>query len=621
MCVRTGAAMRAICARARARSPTLPVPPFHACSQEMGLGKTVQTIALFCYLMERKGNPGPYLVTVPLSTLSNWANEFARWAPTMTVVQYKGNPVQRKEVWKRQLARAPFNVVLTTYDYVMKDKSTLRKIYWQYIVIDEGHRLKNAQCKFTQILGTEYNSRNRLLLTGTPLQNSLPELWSLLNFLLPQVFHSVDNFEEWFSKPFASFRSRGSGAGVSQAAQAAAAEATAAAAALTKEESMLVINRLHQVLRPFLLRRVKSQVLSQLPEKVERVVRCELSAWQRLQYRQIQRFGCVAHDPAALSGGGPRLGLSNIVMQLRKCVNHPYLFVDSYDIDDDLWRASGKLELLDRVLGKLKAGGHRVLIFNQMTAVMDLLDDFFAYRGHAALRLDGSTSAADREERMRAFNAPDSPYFIFSLSTRAGGLGINLATADTVVLFDSDWNPTADAQAQDRAHRIGQTREVRVLRLCSASPIEEMVLARAGDKASMEALVIDAGQFSTADGAASTSAGAGGGSGRKRALEDLIAAELAHAGDAADAGVPSEAELNELLARDDAELALFNDMDAARAREEHPRYAGNSLDDDAGEALGAFLNAKQRADIARDAAGGKRRGRGRPAATSTTWTP
>lgn len=232
---------------------------------------------------------------------------------------------------------------------LLQDKAKLRRIHWQYIIIDEGHRLKNAQARFTQVLGQEYSSRNRLLLTGTPLQNSLPELWSLLNFLLPTVFSSVDSFEQWFSKPFASYKSSkdggASGGGGGDGAD------DDDMGALTREETMVVIQRLHQVLRPFLLRRLKSQVLQQLPSKTEHVIRCELSAWQRHLYTQIQRYGGVALEPGTSGASAAQhsmKGLNGALLQLRKVCNHPFLFRDSYSIDDDMWRCSAKFELLDR---------------------------------------------------------------------------------------------------------------------------------------------------------------------------------------------------------------------------------------------------------------------------------
>ena len=252
--------------------------------------------------------------------------------------------------------------------------------------------------------------------------SSLPELWALLNFLLPAIFNSADTFDQWFNKPFASFGKNNTGD-----------QDDSSNGLLSNEERMLIIHRLHELLRPFMLRRVKSEVLDQLPEKVEKVIRCDLSSWQKELYKQISKK--IAGE--ARSNKNFNRGLNNVVMQLRKVCNHPYLFSkDGYHINEDLIKTSGKMELLDRMLPKLKAAGHRVLMFTQMTKMMPILEDYFAYRGFLSLRLDGSTSADEREKRMYMFNAPDSPYFIFLLSTRAGGLGLNLATADTVIIFD-----------------------------------------------------------------------------------------------------------------------------------------------------------------------------------------
>ena len=260
---------------------------------------------------------------------------------------------------------------------------------------------------------------------------------------------------------------------------------------ISNEERMLIIHRLHELLRPFMLRRVKSEVLDQLPQKVEKVIRCELSAWQKELYKQIS----VKIADEATKSNFSR-GLNNVVMQLRKVCNHPFLFNnEGYHINEDIIRTSGKVELLDRMLPKLKAAGHRVLMFTQMTKMMPILEDYFAFRGFSSLRLDGSTSADEREKRMYMFNAPDSPYFIFLLSTRAGGLGLNLATADTVIIFDSDWNPMMDLQAQDRAHRIGQRKDVRVFRIITQTPVEEKILSRATEKLQMNELVVEAGKF------------------------------------------------------------------------------------------------------------------------------
>lgn len=272
--------------------------------------------------------------------------EFDKWAPSIKKVIYKGNPTQRKQI-SQLLKNSKWNVCLTTYEYIMKDKSDLNRFPWQYIVVDEGHKMKNPRSKFAQTLGQQYNSENRLLLTGTPLQNNLPELWSLLNFLLPKVFASCDDFEKWFKLPLKSF-------GPEKEIE------------LNEEEKLLIIHRFHQALRPFLLRRVKKEVESELPNKIEYVIKVELSAWQKIVYDQIKQKECMAIDPAHEKMG--RKTLMNMMMQLRKICNHPYLFtMNEYEYNEDLIRCSGKFELLDRILPKLIRTNHRMLIFTQMT--------------------------------------------------------------------------------------------------------------------------------------------------------------------------------------------------------------------------------------------------------------
>lgn len=410
-------------------------------------------------------------------------NEFQKWCPSAHVICYKGTPGQRKEIYREQVKNGHFNVLLTTYEYIIKDKASLRKIVWQYAIVDEGHRMKNSASKFAKTLATQYETKFRVLLTGTPLMNDLGELWSLLNFLLPNIFNSVDTFDQWFNRPFSQFGTSNEDDQNN----------------LTNEERMFIIHRLHELLRPFMLRRVKSEVLDQLPEKVEKILRCDLSSWQKELYKQISK---KAVQENGLAGPGvaqpqvPSRGLNNVVMQLRKVCNHPYLFASQgYQLNENVIRSSGKFALLDQMLPKLKAAGHRVLMFTQMTAVMTILEDYFTYRGYLSLRLDGSTPAEEREKRMYKYNAPDSPYFIFLLSTRAGGLGLNLTAANTVIIFDSDWNPMMDLQAQDRAHRIGQRSEVSVFRLVTHSPVEEKILSRATEKLNMSELVVEAGQF------------------------------------------------------------------------------------------------------------------------------
>ena len=510
-------------------------------ADEMGLGKTIQTIALLCYVMEFKQNYGPFLVVVPLTTLSNWVMEFSKWAPSIIKVVFKGNPLQRKQLAYR-LKNSKWNVCITTYEYVLKDKSELNKFYWQYIIIDEGHKMKNPKSKFAQTLGQLYNSEYRLLLTGTPLQNNLPELWSLLNFLLPEVFHSCDDFEKWFKMPL---RKLGSNEKDSE---------------LTEENKLLLIHRFHQVLRPFLLRREKREVESELPNKVEFLIKVELSGWQKIIYNQINDRQYLALDPSLGKVG--KKALMNMMMQKRKICDHPYLFLDgSFDVDENLMRASGKFELLDRILPKLIVAGHRILLFTQMTRLMDIFEVFFEFRRIKYLRLDGTTKHEDRVDRIEMFNRFESEFSVFILSTRAGGLGLNLQTADTVIFVDSDWNPQMDRQAQDRAHRIGQKKEVRVFRLVTNTDTEEAILTKACFKKNLDDVVIQAGLFNQR----STEGE------RRDRIEEMIKKQDTGE-EEEDSDIPGDAEINAMLARDDREFELYSQMDSERYQADRPRY-------------------------------------------------
>jgi len=515
-------------------------------ADEMGLGKTIQTISLIAYLMEKKNDNGPYMIVVPLSTLSNWAIEFHKWAPTVNVVIYKGKPQTRKQIYKEEVVGAKFNVLLTSYEYVMLDKSDLGKLEWNYIIVDEGHRIKNRNSKLSNVL-RQYMSRHRVLLTGTPLQNDLGELWSLLNFLLPHIFNSSDNFEQWFNAPFSYMQKKGKPETQIQP---------------NEEEQLLIINRLHKVLRPFLLRRLKHDVESELPEKQEIVLKCDLSALQRRMYKNMVERGVLLNDPSNPNGKPSRKGFNNTLMQLQKICNHPYLFRELYNIDDDIVRASGKFDLIDRILPKLRKSGHRILIFNQMTHVMSIMEEYFEYRGYKYLRLDGSTKSEERTRLVNVWNAPDSPHWLFILSTKAGGLGLNLQTADTVIIFDTDWNPQADLQAQDRAHRIGQRKEVRVFRLVSQNSVEERILERATFKLDVDAKVIQAGMFNTQSNEKM----------RQAMLESLLHDDV---DDREIEFVTSDEQINTLIARNDEEYQLFQQMDEEREKQLQEEQAKN----------------------------------------------
>uniref|UniRef100_A0A667ZE42 SWI/SNF related BAF chromatin remodeling complex subunit ATPase 4a n=1 Tax=Myripristis murdjan TaxID=586833 RepID=A0A667ZE42_9TELE len=531
-------------------------------ADEMGLGKTIQTIALITYLMEYKRINGPFLIIVPLSTLSNWVYEFDKWAPSVVKVSYKGSPAARRS-FVPILRSGKFNVLLTTYEYIIKDKQVLAKLRWKYMIVDEGHRMKNHHCKLTQVLNTHYLAPRRLLLTGTPLQNKLPELWALLNFLLPTIFKSCSTFEQWFNAPFAM---------------------TGEKVDLNEEETILIIRRLHKVLRPFLLRRLKKEVEAQLPEKVEYVIKCDMSALQRVLYRHMQAKGVLLTDGSEKDkkGKGGTKTLMNTIMQLRKICNHPYMFQhieESFSehlgysggivSGPDLYRSSGKFELLDRILPKLRATNHKVLLFCQMTSLMTIMEDYFAYRNFKYLRLDGTTKAEDRGMLLKTFNDPASEYFVFLLSTRAGGLGLNLQSADTVIIFDSDWNPHQDLQAQDRAHRIGQQNEVRVLRLCTVNSVEEKILAAAKYKLNVDQKVIQAGMFDQKS----------SGYERRAFLQAILEHEEQ---DEEEDEVPDDETVNQMIARSEEEFEQFMRMDLDRRREEarNPKRKPRLMEED-----------------------------------------
>eukprot|EP00741_Cyanophora_paradoxa_P019850 tig00000217_g19158.t1 len=509
-------------------------------ADEMGLGKTIQVIALISYLTEKKNDRGPYLIVVPLSTFQNWVNELQKWNPALTVVGFRGNKVERERIFKTKISSGRFHVMVTTYEFVTNkyEKHRLQKIRWSYIIIDEGHRLKNKNSVLSAVL-CKYSTRHRLLLTGTPLQNNLDEVWNQMNWLLPDVFNSDEGFSKWFNSAF-TFDD-----GVN---------------AVAEEEKILLIRRLHSVLRPFLLRRMKGQVESQLPGKKESLIKVRPSAFQWKMYTNVAESGRV-----------PGKSLQNIIVQLRKICNHPYLVgtkegpVDDareYPIDDDLIRSSGKLELLDRVLPKLQRGGHRVLLFCTMTRCLDIIEAYLSWKRYNFLRIDGNTKADDRTLFMQQFNAPNSPYFIFLLSLRAGGLGINLQTADTVIIYDTDWNPQIDLQAQARAHRIGQKSEVLVIRLEVISTVEENVRATADNKLAIAEKGITAGRFDNSKVTEDQ---------RRQFLEEILKeTDDLKMQRAAATDVPDDEQTNRLLARSQEEFELFQEMDREREERSSP---------------------------------------------------
>ncbi|CAN6682573.1 unnamed protein product [Malus baccata var. baccata] len=448
-------------------------------ADEMGLGKTIQSIAFLASLFEEKVSP--HLVVAPLSTLRNWEREFATWAPQMNVVMYVGSsqaravireyefyfPKNHKKMKKKKSGqivseskqdRIKFDVLLTSYEMINLDSTSLKPIKWECMIVDEGHRLKNKDSKLFSSL-QQYCTNHRVLLTGTPLQNNLDELFMLMHFLDAGKFGSLEEFQEEFKD-------------------------------INQEEQ---ISRLHRMLAPHLLRRVKKDVMKELPPKKELILRVDLSSKQKEYYKAI----LTRNYQILTRRGGAQISLINVVMELRKLCCHPFMLegvepviADPNEAFKQLLETSGKLQLLDKMMVKLKEQGHRVLIYSQFQHMLDLLEDYCTFKKWQYERIDGKVGGAERQIRIDRFNAKSSSRFCFLLSTRAGGLGINLATADTVIIYDSDWNPHADLQAMARAHRLGQTNKVMIYRLVTRGSIEERMMEMTKKKMVLEHLVV-----------------------------------------------------------------------------------------------------------------------------------
>ena len=582
-------------------------------ADEMGLGKTIQAISMIAFFKE-KNISGPFLIAAPLSTLRNWIDEFNRWTPSIETTLYHGSKDEREQMRHNRMKmqdqkKYEFPIVVTSYEICMNDKKFLANYQWRYIIVDEGHRLKNMNSKLIKELLT-YNSANRLLITGTPLQNNITELWSLLHFLLPEVFNDVGSFQSWFD--------------FSEVLE----EKTDSDTKARNRKGKLV-STMHAILKPFLLRRIKTDVESNLPKKREYILYAPLTAEQKDLYREIiagtsrsyleekavERIEAKSRatslkrkanssgrstpakslkqtrdsTPTSIaSTGSTRRGrkagrtnykdvtdrefnaklrrlekgdddvdsfiddddeeapdlssdeameqertqtlklakkeiaskkLQNPIMQARLACNSPHNFYwpwtstspdadDDPEVDESLVKASGKLLLLDTLLPRLFKLKHKVLLFSQFKTTLDILETYAGtLRSWPTCRIDGSIDQTTRASQISSFNSPSSKTSLFLLSTRAGGQGINLASADTVILFDSDWNPQQDLQAMDRAHRIGQTKPVIVYRLATRGTVEETLLTRADGKRKLEKLVIQRGKFrSLLDGTAKSNA-------------------------------------------------------------------------------------------------------------------
>ncbi|CAI5439291.1 unnamed protein product [Caenorhabditis angaria] len=450
-------------------------------ADEMGLGKTVQTIT-FLSEIYKYGIHGPFLIVVPLSTIHNWVREFETWTDMNAVVyhgsSYARDVLQQYEVyydkkhsankqWRKNLVK--LDALITTFEMVVTDCEFIKKIPWRVCVIDEAHRLKNRNCKLLVNGLLAFRMEHRVLLTGTPLQNNIEELFSLLNFLCPQQFHSSAEFLEEFGS--------------------------------CKSDEQ--VQKLQEILRPMMLRRLKEDVEKSLGPKEETIIEVQLSDMQKKFYRAI-----LERNFTHLCKGTNAPSLMNVMMELRKCCNHPFLINGAEETilndfkmmhpewDDEtlmnraLVQASGKVVLIEKLLPKLRKDGHKVLIFSQMVKVLDLLEEFLVNMSYPFERIDGNVRGDLRQASIDRFSRENSDRFVFLLCTRAGGLGINLTAADTVIIFDSDWNPQNDLQAQARCHRIGQKKLVKVYRLITANTYEREMFDKASLKLGLDKAVL-----------------------------------------------------------------------------------------------------------------------------------
>ncbi|OHT11469.1 F/Y-rich N-terminus family protein [Tritrichomonas foetus] len=448
-------------------------------ADEMGLGKTVQVVLFLNYLDAVQKLHGPFLIIVPLSTIPHWEREISEWSD-LSYINFHGDSIRRNVMKKYELfypetTLLKFTICLTTYEYILKEENLFSSVKWRCVVIDEAHRIKNHQSKLFTALKA-YKCDFKLLMTGTPLQNNTDELWSLLHFLDPEAFKDLTKFQESYGK-------------------------------LSDSDQII---ELQSILKPLLLRRLKSDVEKSIAPLEEIIIECPMTSYQKIYYKSIYNKNMDYLSRGAHQGN--TTNLRNIQMELRKTCNHPFLIAgaedqifielkekhnlsgeplpDNFELDM-LIRTAGKMILLNKLLAKLKQDNHRVLIFSQMTDMLDIIQDYLDASEYKYQRIDGSIRSQLRQEAIDHFNAPDSDDFVFLLSTRAGGVGINLASADTVIIYDSDFNPQNDIQATARCHRIGQKKEVKLYRFITAKSYERKMFDRASIKLGLDHAVLE----------------------------------------------------------------------------------------------------------------------------------
>ncbi|KAL5760672.1 hypothetical protein ACOSQ2_019510 [Xanthoceras sorbifolium] len=502
-------------------------------ADEMGLGKTIQAITYLMLLKHLNNDPGPHLIVCPASVLENWERELKKWCPSFSVLQYHGATRTAYSKELSSLAKAglppPFNVLLVCYSLFERhsvqqkdDRKILKRWRWSCVLMDEAHALKDKNSyRWKNLMSVARNANQRLMLTGTPLQNDLHELWSLLEFMMPDLFATEDvDLKK-----------------------------------LLNADDRDLIGRMKSILGPFILRRLKSDVMQQLVPKIQRVEHLIMGKQQEDAYKEaIEEYRAVSRaritklsetDLTSMAGVLPQRQISNYFVQFRKIANHPLLVRRFYSNEDVVCIAkklhpmgafgfectldrvidvlmgyndfsihqlllsyggtgtkgilsdkhvmlSAKCQALAELLPLLKKGGHRVLIFSQWTSMLDILEWTLDVIGVTYRRLDGSTQVTERQAIVDVFNS-DTSIFACLLSTRAGGQGLNLTGADTVVIHDMDFNPQIDRQAEDRCHRIGQTKPVTIYRLVTKDTVDENVYEIAKRKLILDAAVLESG--------------------------------------------------------------------------------------------------------------------------------
>ena len=415
---------------------------------EMGVGKTIQTIALFAYLKQQTPRKLRHLVVGPKSVLNNWGHEFAYWAPSMKVMVMPGTKEERNEILKN--LPKDLDVLITTFEGARLTSDKLRKINWEYLILDEAHKIKNTESLLRASLN-DIPTKRRVLLTGTPIQNNLSELFSLLEFIAPHLFSKKQDFLEGID---------------------------------LIEDQEGAADRLRKILGPLMLRRTKADLDLPIPPYKEVHIPIRLNEVELNWYKVI-----IKHEMMKYCMNDHK----NMMMQLRKICLHPYMFQELEpeglpDFGEHLIQASSKLSVLDLLVQKIHVEGEKLIIFSQFVLLLDILEDYCTLRGYGFVRLDGSSTLEERDHGMHAFqNDPET--FIYLVSTRAGGLGINLTAASNVIFYDSDWNPQMDLQAIARAHRIGQKKNLMVYRLVQSKTIEENIINLQVHKLKLDHLV------------------------------------------------------------------------------------------------------------------------------------